>query len=85
MRGQQDIAGFGATRTTGEALNTQLEGSSNGRRSSGVHGTSDVEGNSVTQPTIPDNESDGSARSAPPANQGFYQDVLLQCNTLIEG
>ena len=51
-----------------------------------VHGSqSDNPGTSVTQPTIPDDLSDGSARTALPPNQGVYQDVLIQCDALIEG
>jgi putative sterol carrier protein len=38
----------------------------------------------ATQPTIPDNLSEGSAGAPPPPNQGVYQDVLVQCNALVE-
>jgi hypothetical protein len=47
---------------------------------------SDVAGTSFTQPTIQDDSSEGSqaAGVAPPPNQGVYQDVLVQCNALVE-
>jgi hypothetical protein len=69
--------------TSGQPTIQDEEPSSSAR--AGVHGSqSDVAGTSVTQPTIPDNISEGSSGVAPPPNQGFHQDVLVQCNTLIE-
>ena len=51
----------------------------------GVRGSqSDIAGTSITQPTIPDDQSEGSAGTAPPLNQGVYQDILVQCNAIIE-
>ena len=44
----------------------------------------ELAGTSLTQPTIPDDWSEGSAGAPPPPNQGVYQDVLVQCNTLVE-
>ena len=80
MRRAQD-----GSRATGTAANAQPEESANAGNSTqgAVHGSQS--GTSFTQPTIPDDLSDGSARSAPLPNQGIYQDVLVQCNALIEG
>ena len=80
MRRAQD-----GSRATGTAANAQPEESANAGNSTqgAVHGSQSR--TSFTQPTIPDDLSDGSARSAPPPNQGIYQDILVQCNALIEG
>ena len=79
MRRAQD-----GSRATGTAANAQPEESANAGNSTQGAVHSSQSGTSFTQPTIPDDLSDGSARSAPPPNQGIYQDVLVQCNDLIE-
>ena len=85
MRGARDESG--ATGTAGGPSNVQPEEPANAENSSqgAANGSrSDVAGASVTQPTIPDDLSKRSTRSAPPPNQGFYKDVLVQCNELVE-
>ena len=79
MRGARDESG--ATGTTGGPSNVHPEEPGNAENSSqgaanGSH--SDVAGASITQPTIPDDLSERSARTAPPPNQGFLRTISTQ-------
>ena len=85
MRGAQDESRV--IGTAGGQPNVQLGAPGNAESSSrgADHGSPEAGGTTLTQLTVEDNPSERSARTAPPANQGFYQDILLQCNDLVEG
>ena len=82
MRGQDENRASGST--GGQPDVQPGEPSSSRGTGQGSPGASGG-GTSYTQPTIPDNLSDESSRTAPPASQGFYQDILLQCDNLVQG
>jgi hypothetical protein len=44
----------------------------------------DFSGSSVTQPTVPDERSDLSSGASSSSNAELYQNVLVECNALIE-
>ena len=62
----------------------QSENAGSSARATAHDSRSDITGTSPTQLTLPDDLSEGSAGTAPPPNQGVYQDVLVQCNALVE-
>jgi hypothetical protein len=45
----------------------------------------DISGSSVTQPTVPDEQSDLSSSATTSSNSELYQNVLVECNALVEG
>ena len=91
MRGGKNVAQVQAA-IPDEELEPRASGSGShptntGTESTGQHSTTaqpDIAGSSFTQPTPTDEQSDLSSRAATSSNSGFYQDILVECNTLVE-